>query len=83
MLEMIFVVLGVIGCIASWYTLHQYKDNSGFVELCTNQKIVVGGIIATLVIAAIAVYFGWLYYAVICVVSIPLDFFVKRAIFAR
>ena len=83
MLEMIFVVLSVVGCFSGWYNLNQKKDNTLFVGIYNNTTIQVAGIATTLAVAAVAAYFGWTIYAVFCLFSIPLDWAVKRAIFAR
>ena len=83
MLEMIFVTLSVVGMFACWYSLYQNKDTRIIVELHTNKKIQVAGYITTIMIITTAWYFGWMVYAAIVVVSIPLDLVVKRHIFAR
>ena len=83
MLEMIFVALSVVGMIACWYNLYQNKDTHIIVELYTNPKIWLACTAVTVIITATAVYFGWVVYAAFCAVSFPLDFAVKRVIFAR
>ena len=83
MWEMIFVVLSVVGCFAGWYNLNQNKDNIVIIAVYNNSKLQEAGIATTLAVAVVAAYFGWAVYAGFCLVSIPLDFAVKRAIFAR
>ena len=83
MWEMIFVVLSVVGCVMGWYNLNQKKDNIVIIAVYNNSKLQVAGIATTLAVAAVAAYFGWTIYAVFCLFSIPLDWAVKRAIFAR
>ena len=83
MLEAIVVLFSVIGCFSTWYALYQMKENDFIADLHTNPQIRIVGTAVTVIITAIALYFGWMVYATICAVSIPLDFFVKRAIFVR
>ena len=83
MLEAIVVVYSVVGCLASWFWLNRNKENSTIAGIYTTQNVVLAGTAVTMIIAAIAAYFGWMVYATICLVSIPLDYIVKRAIFAR
>ena len=80
MLEAIVVLFSVIGCIASWYALYQMKDNPVYTTIYKNKNIQIAGIAFTVVIAATAVYFGWLYYAALCLVTAVLDVPIKRAI---
>ena len=83
MLEAIVVLFSVIGCFSTWYIAYQMKENDFIADLHTNPQIRLVGTAVTVIIAAIAMYFGWATYATICMISIPLDYIVKRAIFAR
>ena len=80
MWEMIVVIFGVIGCIASWVNLNKNKDNPVYTTIYKNKNIQIAGIAFTVVIAATAVYFGWVIYAAVCVVTAVLDVPIKRAI---
>ena len=80
MWEMIFVIFGVIGCIASWVNLNKNKDNPVYTTIYKNKKIQIAGLATTVVITAIAAYFGWVYYAALCLVTAVLDVPIKRAI---
>ena len=83
MLEAIVVLFSVIGCFATWYALYQMKENDFIADLHTNPHIRIVGTAVTVIISAIALDFGWTIYAVLCLVSAPIDFAVKRAILAR
>ena len=83
MWEMIVVALSVVGLVAGWFNLNNNREAAVIVRIYNNNKIQHFGYATNVLFIVGAVYFGWLYYASFLLVSMPADFFVKRAIFSR
>ena len=83
MWEMFAVMFIVVGCIATWIWLNQNKTNAVIKEVYSNKSVLKAGVCTTLVVVAIAVYFGWYIYACVGITLSVIDIAIKRVIFAR